>query len=86
MEERLLKRIDDVIAEGGYLAFLFHPFLTVGERRLGVMEKCLQKVKQREKEGSVWISQAGDAAEWIRGRKEVFGNDPGWDDAKWKMK
>jgi peptidoglycan/xylan/chitin deacetylase (PgdA/CDA1 family) len=86
MEERLLKRIDGVIAEGGYLAFLFHPFLTVSERRLTVMEKVVQKVTQCQKEGTVWVSQAGEAAEWIREREDIFGNDPVWDDAKWKMK
>jgi len=86
MEERFLTRVDDVIEEGGYLAFLFHPFLTVGERRLEVMRRVVEKVKQKEKEGKVWIARAGEAADWIGERKEVFGSDPGWDDAKWKMK
>lgn len=86
MEERLLKRVDEVIEEGGYLAFLFHPFLTVGERRLEVMHKVLEKVKQREKEGKVWLARAGEAADWVRERPDIFGIDSGWDDAKWKMK
>jgi len=87
MEERLLRRVDEVIEEGGYLALLFHPFLTTGEKRLTVMENVVRRVKEREKEGKVWIAGGAEAGDWIRKQgEEVFGRDPGWDDAKWKMR
>lgn len=87
MEARLLKRVDEVVEEGGYLALLFHPFLTAGERRLEVMEKVVSRVMEREKEGSVWVAQAQEVGKWVLEKGEsVFGADPGWDDAKWKMR
>ncbi|KAF1347034.1 carbohydrate esterase family 4 protein [Delphinella strobiligena] len=82
-KERVLRRIDEVVEEGGHLALLFHPFLTVGEERLEVMEEVLRYVRGRESE--VWIAKSEDAAEWILEQGVgVFGSDPGWDSAEWK--
>lgn len=84
MKERLCRRVDEVIEEGGYLALLFHPFLTVGEEKLKVMREVVEYVKEREEQ--VWIARCKDVAEWVLGHPEVFADDPGWDRAEWKKK
>lgn len=82
-KERVVRRIDEVIREGGHLALLFHPFLTTGEERLAVMEEVLRYVRSREED--LWIAKSEDAARWILEQGvDVFGSDPGWDNAEWK--
>ena len=54
MEVRLKRRVDEVVSEGGYAAFLFHPFLTDSEERLGVMRKVVEYVKGKGER--VWIA------------------------------
>lgn len=82
LRERLCRRVDEVIAEGGYLALLFHPFLQVDEEKMGVMREVVAYVKGKEEE--VWIAPCRDVAEWILAHPDSFGTDPGWDNAEWK--
>lgn len=82
LKERLCKRIDQVIKDGGYLALLFHPFLQTDDEKMGVMEDVLNYVQERR--DLIWISQCKDVAEWIKKHPEGFGDDPGWDRAEWK--
>ncbi|GAB7352665.1 hypothetical protein MBLNU459_g3029t1 [Dothideomycetes sp. NU459] len=86
LRERLLRRVDEVVDEGGFLALLFHPFLQTDERRMEVMEEVVAYVKSKEKEEGVWIAQCRDVADWILANPESFGDDPGWDMAEWKKK
>ncbi|KAG9971381.1 carbohydrate esterase family 4 protein, partial [Aureobasidium melanogenum] len=44
LKDRLFKRIDEVVAEGGYLALLFHPFLQTEDEKLKVMEEVLEHI------------------------------------------
>ncbi|KAF2152685.1 glycoside hydrolase/deacetylase [Myriangium duriaei CBS 260.36] len=85
MGRRLKGRIDEVIRDGGYLALLFHPFLTIDKDRLRVAEEVLDYVKKKEQAG-VWVARCRDVAEWVLGHEEEFGADPGWDNAEWKKK
>lgn len=82
LEERLLKRVDEIAEEGGYSAFLFHPFLTDDEKRLAVMEKVLSHLEGK----GIWVAPCHEVAEWILKHPEAFGTDPGWDTAEWKKK
>lgn len=84
LRERLCRRIDEVVEEGGYLALLFHPFLTVGKEKLAAMESVLEHVKSKGDE--VLLAQCKDVADWVLSRSEAFGDDPGWDNAEWKKK
>ena len=82
LKERLIKRIDEVVREGGYLALLFHPFLQTEDEKLQVMEEVVEHIVSKQEEA--WIAQCKDVADWIRKNPEAFGNDPGWDKAEWK--
>ncbi|KAJ7578159.1 carbohydrate esterase family 4 protein [Mycena floridula] len=83
MKERLVKRIDEVVKEGGFLALLFHPFLQTDKRKMEVMEEVLKHVVSKE---DVWVAQCQDVGDWIRENPNSFSNDPGWDKAEWKKK
>ncbi|GAM85600.1 hypothetical protein ANO11243_036070 [Dothideomycetidae sp. 11243] len=85
MRDRLLRRVDECLEEGGYLALLFHPFLTESEERHKVVEAVLDHVKKREKDG-LWIAKCDEVADWVLRHPEQFGDDPGWDTAEWKKK
>ena len=84
LKERLVKRIDEVATEGGYLALLFHPFLQTDEERMRVMREVVEYVK--EKGDDVWVAPCGEVADWVLQHKDEFGTDPGWDTAEWKKK
>jgi len=86
--ERLLRRVDEVAEgkEGGFAAFLFHPFLTNDEERVGVMRDVLEYVAKKREEGTIWVAKGEEVAEWVRAHGEEFGSDPGWDTAEWKKK
>lgn len=85
MKERLIKRVERLMEEGGYVALLFHPFLTDSEEKHEVMREMLDFVKEKEKEG-LWVAPCKDVAEWVLKNEEAFGNEPGWDTAEWKKK
>lgn len=80
-KHRLLKRVDEVGERGGYASFLFHPFLTTGDERIGVMEEVLDYVKKQDR---IWIAPCAEVSEWIHSHPQAFGDDPDWDNAEWK--
>jgi peptidoglycan/xylan/chitin deacetylase (PgdA/CDA1 family) len=82
LKNRLFKRIDEVVEEGGYLALLFHPFLQTEDEKLKVMEEVLEHIVRKKEKA--WIAQCKDVADWIHKNPDAFGNDPGWDKAEWK--
>ncbi|KAI1292617.1 hypothetical protein F5Y03DRAFT_375578 [Xylaria venustula] len=85
MRDRLFAKIDRLIEEGGYVALLFHPFLTDSEERHTVLEEVLDYVKEKEKQG-LWVAKCEEVAEWVLKNKSSFGSDPGWDLSEWKKK
>lgn len=85
LKERLCRRVDRVVEEGGFLSLLFHPFLQTSEERMRVMDEVLAYVKS--KGDQVWVPKCEEAADWILKKgEESFGNDPEWDRAEWKKK
>ena len=78
-----VRQIDEVIEKGGFLALLFHPFLTEREARLQAMETVLEHLVKRRDEGSVWLAKCKDVEKWIREHRGVVGEDPGWDGSTW---
>lgn len=80
----LLARIDEVIDQGGFLALLFHPFLTETEERLAVMETVLNRLLTHKTE--IWMAKHHEVAEWVSKHADAFGSEPGWDTAVWKRK
>ncbi|KAF2218364.1 carbohydrate esterase family 4 protein [Elsinoe ampelina] len=85
MKERLIARIERLMEEGGYVALLFHPFLTDNEEKHQVMKEVVDFVKEKEKEG-LWVAPCREVADWVLKNEVAFGNDPGWDTAEWKKK
>jgi peptidoglycan/xylan/chitin deacetylase (PgdA/CDA1 family) len=81
LKERLLDRIDEAIKNGGYLSFLFHPFLHEEEERLEVMGEVLKRIKE---DGRVWCAPCDEVARWVEGHSERFGGGVVWDDLSWR--
>jgi len=82
LKERMIKRVDEVVKEGGYLALLFHPFLQTDEDKMEAMAEVLKHVAIKREEA--WLAPCKDVADWILEHPEGFEGDPGWDMAEWK--
>lgn len=84
LSERWRSRVDEVIEEGGFVAFLFHPFLQISRERMDAMREVLDYV--RSKEDDIWIASSKQVADWVLSHRESFGDDPRWDTTQWKKK
>ncbi|KAK3111607.1 hypothetical protein LTR53_012969 [Teratosphaeriaceae sp. CCFEE 6253] len=82
--ERYIEEIDGVIASGGYLSTLFHPFLTNTPERLQALETVLKHLTRRRAEGKLWLAKCEDIADWCLKHPGVVGTDPGWDNTSWR--
>ena len=79
-----ISQIDEAIEKGGFVSFLFHPFLTDRPDRLEAMETVIQHLVKRREEGKLWIAPCRDVEEWVRAHPDVVGKDPGWDSSSWR--
>ncbi|KAF7125706.1 hypothetical protein CNMCM5793_001999 [Aspergillus hiratsukae] len=82
--QRYIAEIDQTIAAGGFLAPLFHPFLTDQPDRLEALETVLAYLAQKRANGEVWLAQCRDVAEFIREHPDCVGTDPHWDFSSWR--
>lgn len=70
--EYLLRRIEEVKKEGGYMSILFHPFLTTDEDRMAVLEEVVKKIGS---DGDVWCAPCSEVAAWVKDHRSNFGFD-----------
>lgn len=68
----LLRRIEEVKAEGSYMSILFHPFLTTDDDRMAVLEEVVRKIGR---DGEIWCAPCSDVATWVRDHRSSFGFD-----------
>ncbi|KKY21604.1 putative carbohydrate esterase family 4 protein [Phaeomoniella chlamydospora] len=84
LKKRYIAEIDATIEKGGFLAPLFHPFLSNEKDRLEVVEEVLKYLSEKRDRGEVWLAKCEEVDEWIRGHREGFGGDVGWDLSSWR--
>lgn len=82
--EAFERQVDEAIEEGGFVSFLFHPFLTDSEERLEAMEDVLAYLAKKRDEGSIWLAPCKEVATYVRSHPDVLGEDPSWDDSTWR--
>lgn len=82
--EAFKRQIDEAIAQGGFVSFLFHPFLTDSEERMEAMEEVLAYLAMRRDEGEVWVAPCREVEAYVRQNPGILGNDPGWDNSSWR--
>lgn len=70
--EYLLRRIEEVKEEGGYMSILFHPFLTTDEARMAVLEEVVRKIGSDQ---DIWCAPCSEVATWVKDHKSGFGFD-----------
>lgn len=68
----LLGKIDEVVAAGGYLSVLFHPFLQTSEERFAVMEDVLQRIAG---DPDIWCAPCNEVSQWVREHPSLFGSE-----------
>lgn len=80
------QQIDEAIRDGGFVSFLFHPFLTDSEERLQAMEEVLAFLAEKRDEGKVWLATCRQVEGFVRENpdKKLLGGDPGWDTTSWR--
>ncbi|POS75696.1 hypothetical protein DHEL01_v205913 [Diaporthe helianthi] len=66
----LLRRIEEVKREGGYMSILFHPFLTTDEERMKLLGEIVDKIGR---DPDVWCAPCGEVADWVRDHSAEFG-------------
>ncbi|KAL4737224.1 hypothetical protein BDV11DRAFT_172197 [Aspergillus similis] len=82
--QRYIAEIDQTIAAGGFLAPLFHPFLTDQPGRLEALETVLEYLAQKRASGEVWLARCREVAEFIQEHPDCVGTDPQWDLSSWR--
>lgn len=68
----LLRRVEEVKTEGGYMSILFHPFLITDEERMTVLEEVVQKIGQ---DHEIWCAPCEEVTKWVKGHESNFGFD-----------
>lgn len=66
----LVKRIEEVKAEGGYMSILFHPFLTTDEDKMKLLGDIVKKIGA---DADVWCAPCGEVAGWVSDHRAEFG-------------
>ncbi|KAL2266697.1 hypothetical protein VTJ83DRAFT_6049 [Remersonia thermophila] len=69
----LMRKIDEVVEEGGFMSILFHPFLTTSEERFAVMEDVVKRLKEDER---IWVAPCREIAGWVKRHPEHFAQTP----------
>lgn len=82
--QRYISEIDKTIETGGFLAPLFHPFLTDCEERFDAMESVLKYLVQKRDEGTIWLARCRDIEEYIRQYPSSASTDPRYDRSAWR--
>jgi peptidoglycan/xylan/chitin deacetylase (PgdA/CDA1 family) len=57
--------LQDTVRRGGFLALLFHPFLTDDGDRLAAMRAVMADLRALIDEGAVWCAPAREIAAWV---------------------
>ncbi|KAL2020327.1 hypothetical protein VTK56DRAFT_8555 [Thermocarpiscus australiensis] len=65
----LMRKIDEVVKDGGFLSILFHPFLQTSEEKFAVLEEVLKRISEDE---DIWVAPCKEVAEWVREHAELF--------------
>lgn len=82
--EGFKRQIDTAIEEGGFVSFLFHPFLTDSDERLDAMEEVMAYLKSKRDAAEIWLAPCRDVEAEVRKNPALLGTDPGWDDSSWR--
>lgn len=84
LTEKFITQIEDVIARGGYLSVLFHPFLNDSPERLRAFETVVSFLARKRSEGTIWLARCRDVQAWLMEHPNVVGSDPGLDETQWR--
>lgn len=68
-EEWLMKRLDEVKRDGGFLSVLFHPFLQASEEKLEVLEAVAKRISG---DPEIWVAPCKEIADWVREHPELY--------------
>jgi len=55
--------VDELVADGGYLSFVFHPIWLDSEPRIDALRTLIQRFKRDER---LWLAPCGDVSDFIR--------------------
>ncbi len=81
--EQMSGEIDRLVAEGGHLSLVLHPFMVeewLGQELLGVL---LDRVEEAAKFEDVWVAPCGKVAEHVLADPERFAGPTGLDETTW---
>lgn len=84
LEEKMISQIDAVIARGGYLSILFHPFLNDSPERLRALENVVSYLARKRSEGTIWLARCQDVQAWLRDHSHLVGSEPDLDETQWR--
>ncbi|KAI5364017.1 Putative NodB domain, glycoside hydrolase/deacetylase, beta/alpha-barrel [Septoria linicola] len=84
LKKHYIAQIDRAIAEGGYLSFLFHPFLNNKPERLQVFEDVVKYLAEKRDSNDIWLARCCDVTDWISSNPGIVGTDPALDETTWR--
>jgi peptidoglycan/xylan/chitin deacetylase (PgdA/CDA1 family) len=75
------RALDDVLATGGYLSLLFHPFLEAEPAHYDAMAEVVARVADHP---DIWCAPAAVHAKWALAHPERLATDPHLDARSWR--
>jgi peptidoglycan/xylan/chitin deacetylase (PgdA/CDA1 family) len=73
--------LDDVVATGGYVSLLFHPFL---QREQGHFEAMAQIIAAVARRDDIWCATCAEHADWALQHPGLLATDGELDDVSWR--
>jgi peptidoglycan/xylan/chitin deacetylase (PgdA/CDA1 family) len=85
LKQKYIEQVDRAILDGGYLSFLFHPFLNAPLERLQVFEDVVRYIAEKRDRGDIWLARCCDVAEWINAHPSLVPKgSPVLDETTWR--
>jgi peptidoglycan/xylan/chitin deacetylase (PgdA/CDA1 family) len=85
LKQQFTQQLDDAILRGGYLSFLFHPFLNAAPERLQVFEEFVELLAKKRDNGDIWLARCCDVVEQIEKFPSLVpSGTPALDETVWR--
>lgn len=85
LKQHFVRQVDQAILNGGYISFLFHPFLNGEQERVQVFEEIVEYLAKRRDRGEIWLARCCDVMAEINRRPSLVPSGmPTLDETVWR--
>lgn len=73
--------LDEIVATGGYVSLVFHPFLQADEAHFAAMQQIIAMVARRS---DLWCATCAEHADWVLSHPELLAPDAELETPSWR--